>query len=147
MSIVLSTGLAAAAIGDVGLRGALNGFILKLYAGAVPASADAALGDAVLLTTITEGGDGATLLTMEAPVGGMLSKSPDEVWTGSNVAGGSPSFYRLVKAADDGGLSTTAIRLQGTAGPNGDMLTRQVLTLGQPQAVDVYNLQLPLTAR
>ncbi|WP_368921284.1 hypothetical protein [Comamonas aquatica] len=144
--IFLSTGLANAVAGDVGLRGAMNGAFLNIYAGAVPVSADAAIGSATLLVTISVDGDGVTGLTFGAAANGEISRSAQESWMGNVVATGNPSFYRLVKSGDKGNASTSALRVQGTAGPSGDLLTRTTVTLGDPLHVDVYNLQLPTGA-
>lgn len=95
------------------------GFI-KIYGGTVPATADASIGAATLLCTISvaSGGTGITFDAAGA-VAGVLPKEPTEVWSGVNVATGTGTFYRLVAPGDTGASSTTQPRVQGTIGVGG----------------------------
>lgn len=117
---------------------------IKIYAGAVPADADAAIGTATLLCTITVS-SGATGLSMAAAAaGGVLSKAT-ETWSGVNAASGTAAFYRHVAVADDGLLSTTQARIQGLIATAGsDMnLSSVALTSGATQTIDSYSVALP----
>ncbi len=107
-----------------GFQNALDGGFLYVFAGPVPASADAALdmvGSHTQLAKLSVTGSG---LTFSAPVGNVLPKAPSEQWEGLIAFEGanagapslSPSFYRFCSAADDGRGSATGVRLQGTAG-------------------------------
>ena len=112
-----STGLVNA-LQITGSRKALldSGFI-KFYAGAVPANADASLGGATLLCTLTNNGDGVTGLTFEnAATDGIIQKNPSEVWRGTPVASGAATFFRWEMTGDSGGQSSTDIRVQGLVG-------------------------------
>ncbi|MBY4612102.1 hypothetical protein K6M90_31490, partial [Rhizobium sp. 9T] len=113
MSIKLSTGLVNAMLASGSVKSIFDaGSEIRVYAGAVPADADAAIGGATLLVTIKNGSSG---ITFEAtPSAGVLEKNASETWSGTNVATGTPTFYRHVLTADDGTLSTTAPRYQGT---------------------------------
>ena len=112
MLIQLSTGAVNAMIGSTGLAGALEagGMELRIYSGTAPADADAAIGAAVLLVTIK---NGASALTWDNPIGGVLSKPAGETWSGTAVASGAATFGRFVVAADTGAASTTDARIQG----------------------------------
>lgn len=139
-----STGLRNQLMDTGPLRTLLNLGFIKLYSGAPPASADAAV-TGTLLCTITNAGT-ATGLTMEAAaVDGVLAKAAGEVWSGVNAAGGVAGYYRHVAPGDTGALSTTLARVQGSIAISGaDMnLTNTTLSSGAAQTVDFYTLQLP----
>lgn len=140
-----STGMRVSLAVTGSLKSTLDGGLIRIYSGAEPASADAALGGATLLCEISVGGDG-TPVTFEgsAPLG-VLKKSVSENWTGNNVAGGSPSFFRYVLDGDSGDASASAVRFQGSAGPLGsDMYIAQLpLVTGQPQSFSLFELALP----
>lgn len=145
MPLKTSTGLRNKILDTGSLRATLSLGAIRIYSGAVPATADAALGTAVLLTTISNNST-ATGLTFDAAAsGGILSKAPAEVWSGLNVAGGVASFYRHAAPADTGALSTTEARIQGTCAVAGaDMnLTNTTLANGATHTVDFYQVNLP----
>jgi len=127
------------------LKSLLDGGLIKIYSGAVPASADAALGAAVLLNTLSAGGGGTPVTFNATAPGGVLSKTTAENWTGNNVAGGTPTFFRYALAADDGTASTTARRIQGTAGALGnDMFISTIpMVISAPQSFQLFQLAVP----
>ena len=92
---------------------------IKIYAGTVPATADASIGSATLLCTVSNASGGTGLLWEAASVGGVLAKKVSETWSGTNVAGGTATFFRLVAAGDTAGASTTEARIQGTIAAGG----------------------------
>lgn len=144
----LSTGLRNGLLAVGSLKELLDTGKIKIYAGSVPASADDALGGATLLCTISNGG-GATGLTLaSAASAGVLTKTLAEVWSGTNVAGGTATFFRWEMGGDDGSASTSAIRLQGSVGVAGaDMNLSSVnLTNGAPQALDYFTVAMPASA-
>lgn len=145
MTIKASTGLRNALLATGSLRGALDGGRINIYAGTPPASADDAIGAATLLCAITLNGTGTGINFDTAAVAGVLSKAPAEVWSGTNAASGSATFYRHVADGDDGAASTSAPRLQGLVGVAGsDMnLSSTSLTSGAPQSIDYYAVALP----
>ena len=111
----LSTGLANKILTESSIKQALDGGEIRVYAGPVPPTADAAIGAATLLGTYKAGG--AAGLTLESsPSDGTLAKASAEQWTGNAVATGQIAFLRFVQPSDDGSESTTAVRLQLTAG-------------------------------
>lgn len=141
-SIALANALANAG----GLKELLNGGKLYLFAGPVPATADAALNmvdDHTLIGVFTESDDGTTGLTFENPTGGILSKTITEVWASTTAFDGAddgetslaPSFWRFCAGSDNGqgaADGSTGYRLQGTAGgpTAGAHLTIATPTLG-----------------
>ena len=76
---------------------------------------------------------------------GVLSKAPDQVWSGVNSNTGTPTWYRHVTSADDGTESTTAYRIQGTVGVAGEdlNLSSNTLTAGATQTIDYYSIAWP----
>lgn len=143
--IKLSTGLREALAASQSLRAALNNGFIRIYTGPVPASADAALGTAVLINEISAGGTG-TPLTLEATApDGVVTKTAAENWTGNNLADGTPSFFRYVLSGDAGDASTSAVRFQGSVGgPGADMVISSLpLVNGAPQTFDLFQLVIP----
>ena len=113
---LFSTGLADHLAAGGSLKAALDGGRIRVFSspGAIPATADdATVGTA--LWTITQNGDG-TGLTVESVAGGRGIKKPvADVWGGPTTAG-TPAYWRFEESSDDGSLSTTFKRMQGTAG-------------------------------
>ena len=144
MTIRSSTGLRNILLGSGSLKSTFDaGSEIRVYSGPVPADADASIGAAVLLVPIKNGGAGLTFDS--APVAGVLVKNPSETWSGTNVAGGTPSFYRHVLTGDDGAASTSAPRYQGSVGVAGaDMnLTASSLVNGASQGLPYHAVSLP----
>lgn len=126
-------------------RGALSNHVLRIYSGAVPASANDELGSsAQLLVTISGGGNNSPLQFQEASLG-VITKDDNQTWTGTIAQSGTPTFYRIEnKDYDNGDASLTAVRVQGTVGNNGDLkLGVTTLSVGNPQSIDYFQLQLP----
>lgn len=144
MAIKSSTGLRNALLATSSFKALFDaGSEIRIYAGAVPADADAAIGSATLLVTIKNGTNGITFDS--AAANGVLTKNPSETWSGTCVATGTPTFYRHVLTGDADGASTTAPRYQGSVGVAGaDMnLTAATLTSGATQNLDYHAVALP----
>lgn len=145
MSLKASTGLRNHMLVTGSLKSALDSGTIKIYTGAVPSDADAALGSVTLLCTITKNGDGVTGLSLAASaVSGAVAKA-NEVWSGTNATSGTATFWRFVKTGDTGGTSTTDIRLQGLAATSGAelVMTSVALAGGAPQNIDYFSVALP----
>lgn len=145
MSLKFSTGLRSGLMVTGSLKSLLDGGSVRVYAGAVPSSADAAIGAALLLCEIKvkTSGDG---LTFEATApSGVLTKNLSEEWESNNVASGDATFFRFVKPADTGGASTSEVRIQGTVGLAGaDMqISNTALVIGAPQKLEYFNVAMP----
>lgn len=143
--IKLSTGYRQSVALTSSIKATLDGGLVRIYSGAVPPSADASLGAAVLLCEISAGGTGDLLTWEDTAPGGVLSKSVAQNWTGNVVAGGDPTFFRYVKGGDAGDASASAVRFQGSAGILGsDMYIRLLpLVVDTPQSFAVFQLALP----
>lgn len=111
-----STGLRNHLLVTGSLKSALDGKIIKIYSGTEPATADADIGSAVLLCTISVDGTGTGVTMDSTAVAGQVTKNPSEVWIGDILVSGTASFFRMCTSADSNGASSTAIRLQGTVG-------------------------------
>ena len=118
MAQKMSTGLCNKLLDTNPLKTLFNLCFLKIYAGAAPASADAAV-TGTLICTVSNNSTGTGLTFEAAAVAGTLSKLASEIWSGINGASGTITHYRLVAAGDDGTLSTVQARVQGTIGVGG----------------------------
>lgn len=145
MTIKLSTGLRNKMLATGSFKSIMDGSFLKIYGGAIPATADAPLGAATLLCTISNNSTGTGVTFDGTPAGGVIVKTPSEVWSGVNAATGTATFYRLVTASDDGSDSATQARVQGTVGTAGadGNISSTALVSAAPQTADYYSLALP----
>jgi hypothetical protein len=145
MAIKISTALRNAILASGSVRSSLNGGFIRIYSGAVPSSADSALGSATLLCVISVNSTGTGITFATTASGGVLTKNLSETWSGVNVASGTASFYRHVAALDTGENSATQVRIQGTVGTAGaDLnLTNTTLVNGAPQLIDFYSVAMP----
>ncbi|MBD1554767.1 hypothetical protein HAQ04_25535 [Pseudomonas sp. C2L11] len=99
------------------LKAALDGKVIKIYSGTAPDTADAALNsDNTLLCTVSVNDTGTGVALDSTASSGQISKSSNEVWSGTIATSGTASFFRMETSADDNSASTTAVRLQGTVG-------------------------------
>jgi hypothetical protein len=114
----ISTGLAAKLMVTGSAKSLFDGGLIKVYGGTVAADADAAA-TGTLLWTISVGGTGTGITFESAAVGRSMVKKTSETWQGATTAG-TATYYRLVASGDDGTLSTTQARVQGTVGNQAD---------------------------
>ncbi len=144
MAIKISTGLREGLAVSDSLRGLLTGAKLRIYGGTVPETADAALGSATLLSIVSADGDGVTF-EVAAP-GGSLLKTSAEVWSAAaNEASGDATFFRLQFDSDAGGSSSSAVRVQGSAGVQGTDLELPSVALveGAPLTINSAAFTIP----
>lgn len=145
MAFKFSTGLRNGMMGASGFKALMDNCWVRIYAGTEPATADAALGGATLLDELTVSGDGITGLTFGTPANATISKASGEVWSGTAVATGDATFFRVVKTSDTGAASTTDLRVQGSVGELGaDMnLSDATFTSGVPFTLNYFSINLP----
>ena len=145
MALKYSSGLRNSMIADQPLRNLLTGSVIRIYSGPAPATADAALGSAVLLVEISVNGSGSGVSFESTVSNGTLTKSLSEVWNGTCVETGTASFFRMVQPTDDGLSSTVDPRIQGTVAVSGaDMnITQPNLTNGAVQSLEYFYLTMP----
>jgi hypothetical protein len=140
----LSTGLRNKMLDTGSLKSIFAAGFIKIYSGSEPADADAAV-TGTLLCTISINATGTGVNFASSAVAGVLSKSGSEVWKGVNAATGTAGYFRHVAAGDDGTLSSTQARIQGSIGVSGaDVnLSSTSLTSGADQTIDYYSVALP----
>lgn len=98
--------------------------ILDIYSGSRPASGDAAE-TGTLLCSITDGGgsfSGGTItngLLFGDPSSGVVAIKSTQTWQGTAVATGTAAWFRFYANAYNTGVSTTAVRFDGTIGTSG----------------------------
>ena len=146
MAIKSSTGLANHLLVTGSLKNALDAGFIKVYAGTVPADADAAITGTTLLWTISVGGAGTGLTWDTTPVNRALVKPSAATWSGATIVG-TASYFRVVGSADDGLLSTTQPRLQGqvgmVAGANTDMYVADTTFAVGTKSLAAFSIALP----
>ena len=111
----------------------------------VPATADASIGSATLLATISVDGLGTGITFDTTASGGVLAKAPAEAWKGTMVATGYFSFCRIGATDDVDGESTTAVRAQLTVGVVGKeiIVSAANKTTGEEQRLDQFYVGIP----
>jgi len=100
---------------------------------------------AIAPTQIEAGSRAATnSIYFAKPASGVMSKSTD-TWSGTIAATGVAGYFRIVRPDDDGLLSTTQKRLQGTISTSGAELNmgNTSLTATETHTVTTYSLTEP----
>ena len=148
MTAKYSTGFRNGLLADGAFSSIMDGFVLKLFTGTEPASADDALSSNTLLCVYSKGGTGEGL-EMAPPSGGAVSKPSGDTWSATALATGTPTFFRWEDPLDDGTLSTTAVRVQGKVGllsDNGAQLALSTLAVvaGAPLSIDAASVTMPV---
>lgn len=146
MTIKTSTGLRNKILDTGSLKSRLALGFIKIYSGAEPATADAAV-TGTLLSTISVSGGGTGLSLDTTAAAGVLAKSA-AVWSGAIVATGTAGYYRFSAAGDTGASSATEERIQGSVGMAGaDLnLSSTALTINaslSAQTIDYFVVSLP----
>lgn len=123
----------------------MDGGEIRIYAGTVPATADASIGGATLLCTIDAGIDGGIDFASSVTSAGVIDGDSGQTLSGTNVETGTATFFRHVMSSDDGTASATALRLQGDVGLIGaDMNLSSVdLVSGATLTLDRVRYALP----
>lgn len=139
-----STGFRNATL-STGAITALNGKVIKIFSGAVPASADDALPTGLVPLCVVSLNDTGTGLTFGTPTGGQVTKNTSEIWSGTITTSGTATFFRMEDSSDAGGASTTAVRVQGTIAQDGaDMnLGETALVSGNLRQIKFFVLTIP----
>lgn len=116
-----STGLRDILLGTQSFKDAMTGCTMKLYSGAEPLTADAAV-TGVLLGVISDDGTG-TELAWGPVAGGIIRKATAQTWrTAALLASGKLGYFRIAPISDTGNISLIVPRVQGLIGlGSGDM--------------------------
>lgn len=158
MAARFSSGLKAQILnafrGAVTAANSLEHGAIDIYSGAQPANADSpASGTLLLIATVGSGpftpGSALNGLDFAAPVDGVLSKDPAEVWSGVGVADGTAGWFRFRgNAVDGGGASNTLPRLDGRIGLPGSgaemILSNLNVTTGATTTIDSLSIAWPV---
>lgn len=137
MALKLSTGLRNKLLDTNPLRTIFNLGFLEVYSGTVPDSADASIGGATLLCRYSNNNTTTGITLAATASNGAITKNLGETWSKAAAGTGTATFWRLVAAGDDGTLSTTQARIQGTVGLAGADLNLSSLSY---TATTVYTL-------
>ena len=146
MTMKTSTGLRDSMLDTESFRTTFQDGKLMIFSTPVPADADAAE-TGTLLVTIWENNMGSPngLDWEAAAVAGVLSKLAAQTWSQAVGTTGVAAYYRFVKQADTGVLSTTEERVQGDIALVGSDLNLSNLTLTSPTVltIDSFSILLP----
>lgn len=140
-----STGLRDYMLATGSFKSAIDGSVIRIYAGAEPASADDAIAGATLLAVISLNGSGTGVSMAATPAAGVLTKNTSEVWIGDVLANGQASFFRMEKPGDSSGASSAAVRLQGSVGLiNADLnLSSLTMVVGDARRINNFVAAIP----
>lgn len=146
MSIQLSSGLRDHLLISGSFKSALDGGVIRIYAGTMPATADADSSSLTVLCTISLDATGTGLTWGSTVTAGILSKNTAEIWRGLIGTTGTATFFRNMAISDTGALSTTAKRVQGTVGLVGADLNFSNVNLvaGNYRVIGSLNVTLPM---
>ena len=151
----VSTGLRNHQLVVGSVKSALDGLVVRMYGAAteggvesvIPATADAGIGSAILMGTVTvDGIPGAGVSFEDTASAGVLAKDPSEVWKGTMTNAAYFAFCRICAADDDDLESTIAIRAQLTVGV---LPTKEVIVsaknkgVGEEQRLDQFYVGVP----
>lgn len=136
--------------GANGLRGIFKDGVINIYTGTQPSLADNAATGTLLATVTVDAGaftDGVATngLEFDAPVGAVLSKAAAENWQYKGIAAGTAGWFRFRgNATDDGSLSTTLPRIDGSIGTvSGDLLlSNTAIAVNSPGTIDIFSITL-----
>lgn len=147
MTIKTSTGLRNKMLDTGSLKSRLGSGFIKIYSGAEPATADAAV-TGTLLSTISVSGGGTGLTFDTAASAGVLAKNTSETWSGAIAATGTAGYFRFVSASDTGVSSATEERLQGSVALAGGDMNLSSISLvtnaaTNAQTIDYFVVALP----
>lgn len=146
MSIQFSSGLRDHLLISGSFKSALDGGVIRIYAGTMPATADADSSSLTVLCTISLDATGTGLTWGSTVTAGILSKNTAEIWRGLIGTTGTATFFRFLAIADTGTLSTSQKRVQGTIGLVGADLNFSNVNLvaGNYRVIGSLNVTLPM---
>lgn len=152
MSYKITTALSESVLSQI--KAGLDGGTLYLFAGSVPADADAALDMSATHTQAAAVTVSGTGLMFEEPEGATLLKSVVQDWEGTASFEGADSeasqlrltFFRFCPAGDDGRGAGAGARLQGTVGVSGSMADMErssdMITPGAPVSIATFAVRV-----
>jgi len=158
MAEKFSTGHVNAAL--AALKTAYANFVIALFDGTQPASANDSEGAANLLALITldggsfTGGVSTNGLNFDDPADGVLSKPAGTIWKGAGLSaagteGTTATWFRVYANDYTTGASTTAERWDGAIGTTTSYelrMTNPVVVQDVETTISAFNLTLPKTA-
>jgi len=125
--------------------------VIRLYTGAQPLNADAAItGTLIGEVTIAAGawapGSATNGLEFDAAVGATIDKAAAEEWKFAAVAAGTIGWFRFISnaVADDSSQLTTVSRLDGSTGiTTGDMrMSKVTYAIGETGIIQTFTIPL-----
>jgi len=152
MIIRESTGLVNDRIkaGGNSLADSLADGIIRIYAGTIPATGDAAITGTMLCEiTLNSGaftsGVATNGINLDAASSGIVYKSTSETWSGTNAEGGVATYGVHFANTVDVSASTTAKRFVFDISTSGAFmnLTNTTFVAGEPTVISTYGVEQP----
>jgi hypothetical protein len=132
-----------------GFKQLFKNYVIRVYSGTAPATADAAeTGTLLLVLTLSSGAVTAGTSTNGNNFGtisaGVLAKDAS-VCSGVGLADGTAGYYRMYDNGIITGVSSTSIRCQGTVATSGGEFTLSSTSIvtGATTTLDTHNITLP----
>lgn len=152
MTVSISHSISNAVLDTGAFNSVFDLCFLQIYSGTIPTNTDPALPDTeaalsgnTLLRTYTVSDDGSTGLGWAAAaVENVLAKDAAEAWSGTAVATGTASFFRMTLTGDSGGATPGDLRIQGNVGlTQADLLLPTLAVVsGVSHTVDNFSMAL-----
>lgn len=145
MAFKLSTGLRNKLLDTSSLKTIFNLGFLEVWAGTVPADADASTSGCTLLCRYSNNNTTTGITLASTAANGSITKNLSETWSKAAAGTGTATFFRLVAAGDTQAASTTEARIQGTVGLSGaDLnLTSLSYTATTVYTMDAFAIGIP----
>lgn len=149
MAIRLSTALRNQLLDTGSFKGifsASTGFVIDIYTGSQPTTADDAP-TGTKLVTISNNSAGTTLHFDTAAASGSIGKLTSETWSGTGLTTGTAGWFRIRMLTDAGGVSTTVPRYDGACATSGAQLNLGSLTIttSAPVTISAATFTVPST--
>lgn len=141
------------------VKTALADFVIGIYSGSQPASANDTEGSGSLLCLITlnggafTGGVSTNGLNFDGPSDGVLSKPSGATWSGNGLAaagtGTTATWFRVYPNAYTTGASTSAVRYDGAISTSSTaelQMTNTTVVQGVPVTINSFNLTIKKAA-
>lgn len=143
-NLSFSTGFRNALLDGTDVTTMFDGGTLEIFAGTIPANADAAEGvSAIAVCDLPVSNAFAA-----SAASGSIAKSG--TWEETSAAGGTAAWFRLKASGATTGASTTEIRVDGDctiAAGGGDLiLSSLTISASDTVTIDTFTLSIPLSA-
>lgn len=142
---IILAGASGGSVSDIFRNG-----VIDVFSGSQPISADEAeIGSKLVRITLSSEnftpGISTNGLNFDTTNAGVLSKPLDAIWSGKGLANGTAGWFRMYDNTATTGVSTTAVRLDGTVATGGGQFNMSITTIstGATTTIDSVKLTMP----